>query len=109
MASNQSASNTSVTDPAEGKGKGKAADNAPQDVSMGEEDSSSDEETGAEDEVIISLRIGMIAPLKQTCTDNVHYRRRKSVRIPISTPSEAPLHLIDIIQRKKKTKTTWRK
>ncbi len=36
---------------AEGKGKGKAADIAPQDVSMGEEDSSSDEETGAEDEV----------------------------------------------------------
>ena len=35
---------------AEGKGKGKATD-APHDVSMGEEDSSSDEETGAEDEV----------------------------------------------------------
>ena len=35
----------------ESKGKGKAADIAPQDVSMGEEDSSSDEETGAEDEV----------------------------------------------------------
>ena len=35
----------------EGKGKGKAVDIAPQDVSMGEEDSSSDEETGAEDEV----------------------------------------------------------
>ncbi|KAK4694372.1 hypothetical protein P7C71_g3206, partial [Lecanoromycetidae sp. Uapishka_2] len=34
----------------EGKGKGKAVDPAPQDVSMGEEDSSSDEETGAEDE-----------------------------------------------------------
>ena len=36
---------------AEGKGKGKAVDIAPQDVSMGEDDSSSDEETGAEDEV----------------------------------------------------------
>lgn len=36
---------------AEGKGKGKAVDIAPQDLSMGEEDSSSDEETGAEDEV----------------------------------------------------------
>ena len=36
---------------AEGKGKGKAVDLAPQDVSMGEDDSSSDEETGAEDEV----------------------------------------------------------
>ena len=35
---------------AEGKGKGKAID-PPHDVSMGEEDSSSDEETGAEDEV----------------------------------------------------------
>ena len=33
---------------AEAKGKGKAD---PQDVSMGEEDSSSDEETGAEDDV----------------------------------------------------------
>ncbi len=40
----------SVSDPAPGKGKGKASD-VPQDVSMGEEDSSSDEETGAEDEV----------------------------------------------------------
>ena len=36
---------------AEGKGKGKAVDLAPQDVSMGEDDSSSDDETGAEDEV----------------------------------------------------------
>ena len=34
----------------EGKGKGKASD-APHDVSMGEDESSSDEETGAEDEV----------------------------------------------------------
>lgn len=34
----------------EGKGKGKAID-TPHDVSMGEDDSSSDEETGAEDEV----------------------------------------------------------
>ena len=43
-----------VTDPTQsaiGKGKGKAAD-APQDVSMGEdEDDSSDEETGAEEDV----------------------------------------------------------
>lgn len=36
----------------EGKGKGKATD-APHDVSMGEDDSSSDEETGAEDEVCL--------------------------------------------------------
>ena len=35
---------------AEGKGKGKATE-AATDVSMGEDDSSSDEETGAEDEV----------------------------------------------------------
>lgn len=35
---------------AEGKGKGKATD-TPHDISMGEDDSSSDEETGAEDEV----------------------------------------------------------
>ena len=44
----------SVDDPAQtvaaGKGKGKASD-LPPDVSMGEDDSSSDEETGAEDEV----------------------------------------------------------
>ena len=41
----------SVSDPTQtGKGKGKATD-VPQDVSMGEEESSSDEETGAEDEV----------------------------------------------------------
>ena len=38
-----------MADPlAEGKGKAKAE---PQDVSMGEEESSSDEETGAEDDV----------------------------------------------------------
>ena len=55
MASNQGSADPTaggtVTDPAqtvaEGKGKGKAVE----DVSMGEEDSSSDEETGAEDEV----------------------------------------------------------
>lgn len=46
-----------VSDPSQtvaaGKGKGKATD-VPQDVSMGEDDSSSDEETGAEDEVHLS-------------------------------------------------------
>ena len=41
---------------AEGKGKGKAVNIAPQDVSMGEDDSSSDEETGAEDEVRHEVR-----------------------------------------------------
>lgn len=42
-----------ATTVAEGKGKGKAVDIAPQDVSMGEEEDSSDEETGAEDEVCL--------------------------------------------------------
>ncbi len=37
---------------AEGKGKSKA-ENPPQDVSMDEDDNSSDEETGAEEEVYI--------------------------------------------------------
>ena len=49
MSSTNSTQGGSVSDPS-GKGKGKAAD-VPQDVSMGEEESSSDEETGAEDEV----------------------------------------------------------
>ena len=40
---------------AQGKGKGKAADATPSDISMGEEDSSSDEETGAEDDVRILI------------------------------------------------------
>lgn len=48
---------------AEGKGKGKAVDITPQDVSMGEEDSSSDEETGAEDEV---FRLHPKFPLLET-------------------------------------------
>lgn len=38
----------SVTAP---KGKGKAVDPTPQEVSMGEDDDSSDEETGAEEDV----------------------------------------------------------
>ena len=64
-----------VSDPAQGKGKGKAND-PPHDVSMGEEDSSSDEETGAEDEVccaIIATPSGTTSletPLTHpTCTD----------------------------------------
>ena len=48
MSSTNSTQGGSASDPA-GKGKGKAID-VPQDVSMGEEESSSDEETGAEDE-----------------------------------------------------------
>ena len=49
MSSTNPTQDGSVSDPS-GKGKGKAID-VPQDVSMGEEESSSDEETGAEDEV----------------------------------------------------------
>jgi hypothetical protein len=50
---------------AEGKGKGKAADITPHDVSMGEEDSSSDEETGAEDDVRCStLRCPHLVKIK---------------------------------------------
>ncbi len=52
-----------VSDPAqtvaEGKGKGKAVD-APHDVSIGEDEDSSDEETGAEDDVRSS-------PLPMSC------------------------------------------
>lgn len=47
-------SSSKLSNPAEGKGKGKAADEVVQDVSMGEEEDSSDEETGAEEEVSIS-------------------------------------------------------
>ena len=36
------------------KGKGKAIDRTPQDMSMDEEDDSSDEETGAEEEVSLT-------------------------------------------------------
>ena len=50
-----------VSDPAQGKGKGKASD-PPHDVSMGEEDSSSDEETGAEDEVCRAIIATSNAP-----------------------------------------------
>lgn len=54
MSSTEPTHGGTVSDPSQtvaaGKGKGKAAD-TPQDVSMGEDDSSSDEETGAEDEV----------------------------------------------------------
>ena len=69
MSSNQSGANTSATDPAEGKGKGKAADTAPQDVSMGEEDSSSDEETGAEDEVRSGRYNRNVLNLESKCTN----------------------------------------
>lgn len=44
-------SSTHGTTGAEGKGKGKAPDDPSQDLSMGEDEESSDEETGAEEEV----------------------------------------------------------
>ena len=51
MSSTNPTQGGSAGDPTQiGKGKGKATD-VPQDVSMGEEENSSDEETGAEDEV----------------------------------------------------------
>lgn len=63
----------SVDDPAQtvagGKGKGKASD-LPPDVSMGEDDSSSDEETGAEDEVCPPL-LPMPCPLRELA-DTLH-------------------------------------
>lgn len=52
------ADKTEPSDPAqfvaEGKGKGKAVHTAPHDVSMGEEESSSDEETGAEEDEVFA-------------------------------------------------------
>lgn len=56
MSAQQSADPTyggTVTDPAQtvAKGKGKAVDEIPQDVSMDEDEDSSEEETGPEDEV----------------------------------------------------------
>lgn len=44
---------SALSNPAEGKGKGKAPDDLTHDMSMGEDDDSSDEETGAEEEVRI--------------------------------------------------------
>ena len=67
MSSTDPTHGSSVSDPAQtvatGKGKGKATD-VPQDVSMGEDDSSSDEETGAEDEVY-SSPLPMPCPLRK--------------------------------------------
>lgn len=76
----------SVTDPAQtvaaGKGKGKATD-VPQDVSMGEDDSSSDEETGAEDEVcILSLQCPALPFLLTHCARS----QRKSVSLETCNP-----------------------
>ena len=67
MSSSNPTAGGSASDPAQtlatGKGKGKATD-APQDVSMGEDDSSSDEETGAEDEVC-TLPLLMLFPVME--------------------------------------------
>ena len=65
---------------AEGKGKGKAVDIAPQDVSMGEDDSSSDEETGAEDEVRYELLQCLHLNGAQQLTSNTH-RQKTKVRL----------------------------
>ncbi len=53
MAGEQGTEGAGITDPTQSvieKGKGKAVD-TPQDVSMGEDSDSSDEETGAEEDV----------------------------------------------------------
>ena len=73
-----------VSDPAQGKGKGKAND-PPHDVSMGEEDSSSDEETGAEDEVCCAIMATFSWHhfLRDTANTFHLHRQRKSVSLPI--------------------------
>ena len=59
------------------KGKGKAVDNNPQDMSMDEDDDSSDEETGAEEEACwISRCPNWLFNLSLTAA----YRPTKSVR-----------------------------
>lgn len=74
---------------AEGKGKGKAADIAPQDLSMGEEDSSSDEETGAEDEVCAVI----CQPFRLTrlIADNLHSQKKSVCLSSLSAPCPQPL------------------
>lgn len=62
----------------EGKGKGKAVD-TPHDVSMGEDDSSSDEETGAEDEVLLWSRQCIVR--SGTSLTQCTYSQRKSVSL----------------------------
>lgn len=58
---------------AEGKGKSKATD-APHDVSMGEDESSSDEETGAEDEVCCTtMTMTNALPLSEKIANTVHF------------------------------------
>ena len=75
MASNQSTTTSGDQSVTQGKGKGKATDMPPQDMSMGEDDSSSDEETGAEDEVYAFPPQMFSSPLTLPMP-----RRKKSVR-----------------------------
>ena len=69
------------TDPAQaaGKGKGRAE---PQDVSMGEEEDSSDEETGAEDEVCTTSRMSMAL-----YTNTSLYQAPEERKIPLPFPA----------------------
>jgi hypothetical protein len=59
---------TAAQTTAEGKGKSKA-ENPPQDVSMEEDDNSSDEETGAEEEVLAMCDLVFILTNKSTRTE----------------------------------------
>lgn len=87
----------SVTDPAQtvaaGKGKGKATD-VPQDVSMGEDDSSSDEETGAEDEVCLLPLQCPALPFYGTWLTHCARSQRKSVslKLPSLQHIKPPAH-----------------
>ena len=95
MSSTDSTHGGTVSDPAQtvaagkGKGKGKATD-APHDVSMGEDDDSSDEETGAEDDVCPS-------PLPTSCplgrTANAFHSQSKEERKPLHYPTNTPQHI----------------
>ena len=80
-----------VTDPAQtvasGKGKGKAVDTTGQDVSMGEEDSSSDEATGAEDEVSqCDFMMLWPKPREELTRQSLDQRRAYATSVP---PSKA--------------------
>lgn len=81
---------------AEGKGKGKAVDVAPQDLSMGDDDSSSDEETGAEDEV------------RHECRQCLHFNGPHQLT---SSPhrQETKVRLLTIISILKSHAADWRR
>ena len=88
MASNQGSADPTAggteTNPAQtvaegkGKGKGKGKADPTQDVSMGEEDSSSDEETGAEDEV---WSTAFTAPMLQNSIADIFRSQTKDERM----------------------------